>query len=70
MRRGSLEPLASRKVVWGDQFTEGSETTKSGTDEQEPYKRHVCLGKQPHHCNAQKSTKGAVKWIRQQLSER
>ena len=28
------EALASGKVVWGDPYTEGSQTAKSGTDEQ------------------------------------
>lgn len=28
------EVIASGKVVWGDQCTEGSQTAKSGTDEQ------------------------------------
>ena len=27
------EVLVSRKVDWGDTYAEGSETTKSGTDE-------------------------------------
>lgn len=35
------EPLASRKVVSGDRCTEGSETAKLGTDEQEQYMRPV-----------------------------
>jgi len=46
MRRGNdPEVLVSRKVVWSDPCTEGSETTKSGTDEQERHMRHVYLGK-------------------------
>jgi len=45
--------LLSRKLVVGDDSSEGSETANSGTDEQERYMRHSCLGKQAHHCNAQ-----------------
>ena len=44
-RSNDPEVLVSRKVVWGDPYTEGSETTKSGTDEQERHMRHVYLGK-------------------------
>lgn len=47
-----LEPLVSRKGGNREVTSEGSETTKLGTDEQEPYKRHLCMGKQAHHCNA------------------
>ena len=36
--------LVSRKLVVGDDSSEGSETAKSGTDEQERYMRHICLG--------------------------
>ena len=36
--------LVSRKVVYREVCTEGSETAKSGTDEQERYMRHICLG--------------------------
>ena len=51
--RGScLEVLASRKVVYREVSTEGSETAKSGTDEQKRDMRHSCLGKQAHLCNA------------------
>ncbi|MCD4681250.1 MAG: hypothetical protein K8S00_12770 [Bacteroidales bacterium] len=46
IRRGNdPEVLVSRKVVWSDPCTEGSETTKSGTDEQERHMRHVYMGK-------------------------
>ena len=38
------EALASRKLVVGDDSSEGSETAKSGTDEQKRYMRHNCLG--------------------------
>ncbi|MCM4153568.1 hypothetical protein DHD05_18395 [Arenibacter sp. N53] len=54
-----FEPLVSRKVAGCEARTEGNGTTKSGTDEQEPDTRHVCTGKQAHHCNAQKNTKSA-----------
>jgi hypothetical protein len=36
MRGINPEALASGKVVWGDPSTKGSQTAKSGTDEQEP----------------------------------
>ena len=36
--------LVSRKLVVGDDSSEGSETANSGTDEQERYMRHICLG--------------------------
>ena len=36
--------LASRKVVHCEVSTEGSETAKSGTDEQKRYKRLHALG--------------------------
>lgn len=32
--------VASRKLVWGDPYSEGSGTAKFGTDEQEVHKRH------------------------------
>ena len=38
------EALASRKVVYREVYTEGSETANSGTDEQEGYMRHNCPG--------------------------
>jgi len=38
-------------VVWGDPYTEGSETTKSGTDGQERHMRLFNEDKQAHHCN-------------------
>ena len=43
--------LASGKVVWGDPYTEGSQTAKSGTDEQERHMRLLNEDKQAHHCN-------------------
>ena len=36
--------LASRKVALGDQYTEGSETAKSGTDEQKRHTEAICKG--------------------------
>ena len=51
------EVLVSRKVVVGNNRTEGSETTKSGTDEQKLNMRHDCMSKQAHHCNAQRTPK-------------
>jgi len=41
-------------VVWGDPYTEGSQTAKSGTDEQERYKRLSSEDKQAHHCNVRR----------------
>jgi hypothetical protein len=55
-----LEPLVSRKAVNREVRTEGSETTKLGTDEQESYMRHINLGKQAHHCDAQRKPKGFI----------
>jgi|GEM_PF-2044392 len=45
------EPLASRKGVAGNRKSEGSETAKPGTDEQEPYKRLNEPDEQAHHCD-------------------
>jgi hypothetical protein len=44
-------------VVCREVYTEGSETAKSGTDEQEPYMRLKNEDKQAHHCNVQKVLK-------------
>ncbi len=44
MRGVVPEALARRKLVKGDFGSEGSETANSGTDEQEGYMRHICLG--------------------------
>jgi hypothetical protein len=44
----TLRRLASRKLVWGDPYNEGSETAKSGTDEQEVHKRHEEKDKYAH----------------------
>ena len=43
--------LASRKVVCRETCTEGSETAKSGTDEQERHMRLLSVDEQTHHCN-------------------
>ena len=45
------EPLVRRKVVYREVCTKGSETAKSGTDEQERHKRHLIEDKQPQHCD-------------------
>jgi hypothetical protein len=41
-------------VVWGDPYTEGSQTAKFGTDEQKPDMRLLNEDKQAHHCNVQR----------------
>ncbi len=46
------EALASRKVVCCETCTEGSETAKSGTDEQKRHIRLFEMGKQAHLCDA------------------
>ena len=51
MRGVVSEALASRKVVYCEVSTEGSETAKSGTDEQERHMRLQKEDKQTHHCN-------------------
>jgi len=53
MRGVVSEALASGKVVYREVSTEGSQTAKSGTDEQERDMRHSYLGKQAHLCKAQ-----------------
>ena len=57
MRGVKSEALASRKVVYREVFTEGSETAKSGTDVQKRHTRPVYLGKQPTSCNALRELK-------------
>jgi len=52
------EALASGKLVHREVFSEGSQTAKSGTDEQECDMRHRYLGKQSHLCKAQRTPKG------------
>lgn len=54
MRGVVPEALASRKVANREVCTEGSETAKSGTDEQKRNMRHNCSGKQTLHCKAQR----------------
>ncbi len=41
----------SAVVVWGDPYTEGSETTKVGADVQKPDMRHDKPDKISHHIN-------------------
>ncbi|MBW8050755.1 MAG: hypothetical protein FVQ77_10565 [Cytophagales bacterium] len=47
-------------MVSREGYTEGSETAKPGTDEQEVHKRHTVMGKQAHLCNARPLPKMAV----------
>ena len=47
-------------MVFREECSEGSETTKSGTDEQERHTRHIESGKQAHHCNAQNGFNGSI----------
>ena len=58
MRGVVSEALASGKVVYREICTEGSQTAKSGTDEQERDMRHSYPGKQAHLCKAQRIPKG------------
>jgi hypothetical protein len=66
MRGVVSEALASGKLVHREVFSEGSQTAKSGTDEQKIRlvnkrrrdMRHSYSGKQPHLCNAQRIPKG------------
>jgi hypothetical protein len=58
MRGVVSEALASGKLVHREVFSEGSQTAKSGTDEQERDIRHSYLGKQSHLCKAQRIPKG------------
>ena len=47
--------VASRKVVLGNQSTGGSETAKSGTDEQKVHKRHSNKDEYPQQYEVQNS---------------
>ena len=47
------ETLASRKLVVGNDRSEGSETAKVGTDEQKPDMRHDRTDKVAHHTDVQ-----------------
>jgi len=47
-------------VVFREECTEGSETTKSGTDEQKRHKRLFSEDKQAHHCNVQRIPKSFI----------
>ena len=51
------EALASRKVAGREAYTEGSETAKSGTDEQKRDMRHGWTGEQARLCDAQRLQK-------------
>ena len=53
MRGVVPEALASRKLVVGDDSSEGSETAKSGTDEQKRHMRQVKADKRPQQRNVQ-----------------
>jgi len=54
------EALASGKLVIGDNSSEGSQTAKSGTDEQKRYMRLFNVDKQAHHCNVQRIQKRLI----------
>jgi hypothetical protein len=47
------ETLASRKLVVGNDRSEGSETAKVGTDEQKPDMRQGRVDKVAHHTDVQ-----------------
>jgi hypothetical protein len=51
--------VASRKVVLGDRCTEGSETAKSGTDEQKVHMRHNEKDEYPHQYEVQNQQSNA-----------
>ena len=53
VREWNPEALASRKVVCREAGTEGSETAKVGTDEQESDKRQGRSDKVSHHIDVQ-----------------
>jgi hypothetical protein len=59
MRGVISEALASRKVVYREVCTEGSEPAKSGTDEQKRNMRPDNPGEQPHSCDARSKKKGS-----------
>ena len=54
MRGVVSEALASGKVVFREECTEGSQTAKSGTDEQKRHMRLQNENKQAHHCNVRR----------------
>jgi hypothetical protein len=56
----AFDPLVSYKVANCEVRTEGSRTTNFGTDEQEPYMRHISWGKQAHLCNSQHRLKQLI----------
>ena len=51
------EPLVRRKVVYREVCTKGSETTKSGTDEQKVHMRHLVGDKRPQQRNVRRLPK-------------
>jgi hypothetical protein len=51
------ESLASGKVVYREVCTEGSQTAKSGTDEQKRHMRQVKADKRPQQRNVQRLPK-------------
>ena len=51
------EPLVRRKVVNREVGTEGSETAKSGTDEQKVHMRHLVGDKCPQQRNVRRLPK-------------
>jgi len=57
MRGVVSEALASDKVVSREGCTEGSQTAKSGTDEQKSDMRLLNEDKQAHHCNVRRIPK-------------
>ncbi len=54
MRGVVPEALASGKLVVDDNSSEGSQTAKSGTDEQKPDMRLKSEDKQAHHCKVRR----------------
>ena len=57
MRGVVPEALASDKVVYREVCTEGSQTAKSGTDDQKRHMRLFNVGKQAHLCEVQRTPK-------------
>ena len=54
MRGVVPEALASHKLVFREECSEGSGTANSGTDEQKPDMRLLNEDKQAHHCNVRR----------------
>ena len=57
MRGVVSEALASDKVVYREECTEGSQTAKSGTDEQKCHRRQVKTDKRPQQRNVRRLPK-------------